>query len=76
MISPERLAGPCHASLRRLIRNDKGATAIEYGWIAGLIAVAITNAEDENPSGMVHMPLGAGGRYVALKLNAGAIAIR
>ena len=26
--------------LRKLIRNDKGATAIEYGLIAALIAVA------------------------------------
>lgn len=26
--------------MRKLIRNDKGATAIEYGLIASLIAVA------------------------------------
>ena len=28
------------AALRKLIRNEKGATAIEYGLIAALIAVA------------------------------------
>ena len=27
--------------LLRLVKNDSGATAIEYGMIAGLIAVAI-----------------------------------
>jgi pilus assembly protein Flp/PilA len=27
-------------AIRKLIRNDKGATAIEYGLIAALIAVA------------------------------------
>ena len=27
--------------LSRLVRNDSGATAIEYGLIAGLIAVAV-----------------------------------
>jgi pilus assembly protein Flp/PilA len=30
--------------LRKLIRNDKGATAIEYGLIAALIAVAAITA--------------------------------
>jgi pilus assembly protein Flp/PilA len=29
---------------RKLIRNDKGATAIEYGLIAALIAVAAITA--------------------------------
>jgi pilus assembly protein Flp/PilA len=30
--------------LRTLVRNDKGATAIEYGLIAALIAVAAIGA--------------------------------
>ena len=30
--------------LRKLMRNDKGATAIEYGLIAALIAVAAITA--------------------------------
>ena len=30
--------------MRKLIRNDKGATAIEYGLIAALIAVAAITA--------------------------------
>jgi pilus assembly protein Flp/PilA len=30
--------------LRNIIRNDKGATAIEYGLIAALIAVAMITA--------------------------------
>ena len=30
--------------LRKLIRNEKGATAIEYGLIAALIAVAAITA--------------------------------
>ena len=30
--------------LRKLIRNEKGATAIEYGLIAALIAVAAISA--------------------------------
>ena len=30
--------------LRQLLRNDDGATAIEYGLIAGLIAVVIIAA--------------------------------
>jgi pilus assembly protein Flp/PilA len=30
--------------IRKLIRNDKGATAIEYGLIAALIAVAAITA--------------------------------
>jgi pilus assembly protein Flp/PilA len=30
--------------LRRLIRNSKGATAIEYGLIAALVAVAAITA--------------------------------
>ena len=30
--------------LKKLIRNSKGATAIEYGLIAALIAVAIIGA--------------------------------
>lgn len=29
--------------LSRLLKNDSGATAIEYGMIAGLIAVAIVS---------------------------------
>ena len=32
------------AHLRKLIRDDKGATAIEYGLIAALIAVAAIGA--------------------------------
>ena len=32
------------AALRRLLRDDGGATAIEYGLIAALIAVAIIAA--------------------------------
>lgn len=32
------------AFLRRLARNEKGATAIEYGLIAALIAVAAITA--------------------------------
>ena len=32
------------AMIRKLIRNDKGATAIEYGLIAALIAVAAIGA--------------------------------
>jgi pilus assembly protein Flp/PilA len=28
-------------ALRRIIRDEKGATAVEYGLIVGLIAVAI-----------------------------------
>ena len=32
------------AKLFKLIRNDKGATAIEYGLIAALIAVAAIGA--------------------------------
>ena len=31
-------------NLRKLIRNNKGATAIEYGLIAALIAVAAITA--------------------------------
>jgi len=31
-------------TIRKLIRNDKGATAIEYGLIAALIAVAAVTA--------------------------------
>ena len=31
-------------TIRKLIRNNKGATAIEYGLIAALIAVAATVA--------------------------------
>lgn len=30
-----------HAQLPRLIRNDKGATAIEYGLIACMVSVTI-----------------------------------
>lgn len=30
--------------LSRLVKNDSGATAIEYGLIAGLIAVVIVSA--------------------------------
>ncbi|HEX8055723.1 MAG TPA: Flp family type IVb pilin [Novosphingobium sp.] len=30
--------------IKKLIRNDKGATAIEYGLIAALIAVAAISA--------------------------------
>ena len=30
--------------IRKLMRNEKGATAIEYGLIAALIAVAIITA--------------------------------
>jgi pilus assembly protein Flp/PilA len=30
--------------IRKLIKNDKGATAIEYGLIAALIAVAMITA--------------------------------
>jgi pilus assembly protein Flp/PilA len=30
--------------IRKLIRNEKGATAIEYGLIAALIAVAMITA--------------------------------
>jgi pilus assembly protein Flp/PilA len=33
-----------YATLSRFIRNDSGATAIEYGLIAGLIAVVIVTA--------------------------------
>ena len=32
------------AKIRKLFRNDKGATAIEYGLIAALIAVAAIGA--------------------------------
>lgn len=32
------------AALRKLIRNERGATAIEYGLIAALIAVAAIGA--------------------------------
>ena len=32
------------AKIRKLLRNDKGATAIEYGLIAALIAVAAIGA--------------------------------
>lgn len=31
-------------SIRKMLRNDKGATAIEYGLIAALIAVAAIGA--------------------------------
>jgi pilus assembly protein Flp/PilA len=33
-----------YATLSRFVRNDSGATAIEYGLIAGLIAVVIVTA--------------------------------
>ena len=32
------------AKLRQFVRNESGATAIEYGLIAGLIAVVIIGA--------------------------------
>ena len=33
-----------HAMLSRFVRDDSGATAIEYGLIAGLIGVVIITA--------------------------------
>ena len=42
-------------NLRRFVKNDDGATAIEYGLIAALIAVAIIgalNALSEDLSGI------------------------
>jgi pilus assembly protein Flp/PilA len=36
--------GAIRRTLRRLLANERAATAIEYGLIAGLIAVAISAA--------------------------------
>jgi pilus assembly protein Flp/PilA len=35
---------PCQKGVRRLRRDDRGATAIEYGLIAGAISLALVAA--------------------------------
>jgi pilus assembly protein Flp/PilA len=41
---PPDLRGPEMAKIFKMLKNEKGATAIEYGLIAALIAVAIITA--------------------------------
>ncbi|MGU3417004.1 Flp family type IVb pilin [Methylobacterium sp. D54C] len=41
MLYLERWIGPMPKFLRRFVRDETGATAIEYGMIAALIAVII-----------------------------------
>jgi pilus assembly protein Flp/PilA len=40
----QSVGGPQMAKFLKLLRNDEGATAIEYGLIAALIAVAAIGA--------------------------------
>jgi pilus assembly protein Flp/PilA len=54
------------AKFLKLIKNDKGATAIEYGLIAALIAVAAIAA-----MGNIGNQLGSTFNNVSTKLKAG-----
>jgi pilus assembly protein Flp/PilA len=59
-------------TLLRLLRDENGATAIEYGLIAALIAVALISAFVAFGSGLGNMFNSIAGKAVPIWENAGS----
>jgi pilus assembly protein Flp/PilA len=51
--------------VRRFVRDDAGATAIEYGLIAALIAVAIIASATQVGSAIANQILGVAAKVIA-----------